>query len=140
MRVVTFTLSGDCFGIPIEDVVFIEVVKNEITKLHNAQEYIKGAVLINGMSIPVYDFVRQFGYAESETAHPYLIVIQTKRTKLGLAIGSRCKIIDVDRTAFQPVPVTANPIQSCFKSILLYQEKLIGLINVERLLPQDAEF
>ena len=137
IRIVRFTLGGSSFGIPIEDVAFIEIMKNHITAISHAPEYIKGATLLYGMLIPIYDLASRFGYVEPKAE--YLIVVETKRMKLGLPIDAGCDIdiIDVDHTSFYPVPVTMNPARNYFSSVILHQERIIGLIDVNRLLPED---
>ena len=135
MHVVRFTLGGSSFGIPIENVAFIEIMKDRITPISHAPEYIKGAAMLYGMLIPIYDLASQFGYAAPQAA--YLIVVETKRMKLGLPIDLGCDIIDVDHTALYPVPATMNPARNYFSSVILYQERIIGLIDVNLLLPEE---
>ena len=135
MHIVRFALGGSSFGIPLEDVAFIEIMKDRVTTISHAPEYIKGAAMLYGMLIPIYDLASQFGYAAPKAAH--LIVLETKRMKLGLPIDAGCDIIEVDHTAFYPVPVTMNPARNYFSSVILYQERIIGLIDVNRLLPEE---
>ncbi len=138
MRIFSFAISDDHFGIPIEAIAFIEGRWDTITGRTGAPSYIKGIITLHGLTVPIYDLALQLGYAEQKLE--YVVVLDVKGAKIGLAISGASEVITVDEKAIHPVPVVVSTARHFIKSIVFYQESLISLIDVNRLIPPDAGY
>lgn len=137
MHIFTFEINGDYFGIPIENVAFIEGRWDTDAGMPGALGYIKEIILIHDMAVPIYDLASQFGYTELKME--YVIVLNIENMKLGLALSGVSEVIVVDESTIYPIPAMINTVRHCCKNVVCHREKMIRLINVDKLLLQEEK-
>ena len=94
--------------------------------------------MLHGTVVPIYDLAAQFGFSEQKMQ--YVVALNVKGEMLGLAINGISDVIVIDESMVYPVPSVINTTQPYVKNIVFYQEKLIGLIDVDSLMPPDTEY
>ncbi len=95
-QVVSFYLSDEEFGIPIEEVQ--EIVKpSAITKIPNAPEYVKGIANLRGNVLPVMDLRTRLGMSpKEEDENTRVIVLNVEDRTTGLVVDSVSEVLHVE--------------------------------------------
>lgn len=133
MQLLTFTVGGGDFGIPLKDVELVEGRSDKIVELVAASEHIKGLVTIRGDIVPVYSLASRFGYNAEELR--YFIIINVEGMKLGLEVDRVNAVMDIEEAEVISLPpflsVTGNYLKNIVSS---HQKRLIILIDVNNLM------
>lgn len=138
MQLLTFTVGGGDFRVPLKDVEFVDRRSNEIVELPASSAYIKGLVTIRGDIVPVYSLASRFGYHGEELR--YFIIVNVEGMKLGLEVDRVNSVIDAEETGVLSVPPFLGGKDSYLKNIIsLSQKRLIVLIDVNKLMPQEEK-
>lgn len=137
MHILTLTLDGNDFGIPLEDVEHIEEKAENMIAAPDAPGHIKGMASVRGAVIPVYDLALRFGCKEEMSR--YLIIINASGIKLGLEAHRVNGVINVKKEDILSFPALLCGAGSyIFKNVALsYKKKLIVLIDVNKLMTQQ---
>lgn len=103
MQVLLFELSGEEYGILLNDVEFISGKMN-IVKVPDVLEAVSGIVMLRGSTVPVYSLASRLGIARQGTG--YLVVVKVDDMNLALEV-ELIRLLDVnglvpsrDRTEF----------------------------------------
>lgn len=100
-----FRLGDDEFGLPIEAVVEVARVPEQITRLPKTPKFLEGVVNLRGEILPVIDQRRRFDmapYAKSDGRR--LIVVKTERHRAGVIVDSVSDVLRSSRNAIEPAP------------------------------------
>ena len=84
-----------------------------------------------GDVVPVFDLALHFGYAEQESN--YLVAANVDDVKITLEVSSSDKALWVEREMVKLLPAIVKTAQSCFREVLVYEERLIGLLAISSL-------
>lgn len=134
MQVLLFKLNGVEYGILLKDVEFISENKN-VVKMPNAQEAVRGIVMLRGKAVPVYSLASCFGSGEQENR--YLLIVKIDDIKIALEVSMIDRVIWIEKEAVISLPAVVRATQMCFKEVLIYGENLIGLLDISGLVSQQ---
>jgi purine-binding chemotaxis protein CheW len=96
-----FRLGEEEFGLPIETVVEVAQVPDQITRLPKTPKFLEGIVNLRGDVLPVIDQRRRFEMPKAEgLERRRLVVIRTERHRAGLIVDS---VSDVLRTRAEDI-------------------------------------
>lgn len=96
-----FRLGDEEFGLPIETVVEVAQVPDQITRLPKTPKFLEGIVNLRGDVLPVIDQRRRFDMPKAEQLEGRrLVVIRTERHRAGLIVDS---VSDVLRTRAEDI-------------------------------------
>lgn len=136
MQLLTFTVGGGDFGVPLKDIELVEGRSNEIVELPAASAHIRGLVTIRGDIVPVYSLASRFGYHAEELR--YFVIVNVEGMKLGLEVDRVNSVIEPEEAEVLSVPLFLGGRGSCLKNIISSkQRRLIVLIDVNELMPQN---
>jgi purine-binding chemotaxis protein CheW len=112
IKLVTFKLSEQRFGIPIDSVQ--EVVKLiEITRVPNVAYYIIGVINLRGIITPVADLRKRLHLDETVLSkHSRIIVLTIDGQAIGFLVDAIADILTTEKNDIQPAPPLVSNIDS----------------------------
>jgi len=135
-----FHLDKEDYGISIQNVTEI-VGKQNITRVPNMPDYVKGVINLRGQVIPVIDVRTRFGLPFREyDDRTCSIVITVNNTQFGLIVDVVDEVINIDADKISPPPSLTQEQQACFirgMGRTTASDKVKLLLKVERLLKDD---
>ncbi len=140
-KYLTFRLGNEIYGLPIEHVIEIIGVQ-QITKVPDMGEHVKGVINLRGQVIPVIDVRYRFemdGRAYDDRT--CIMVTQLKGVSIGLIVDTVEEVRDIDFQLISPAPSVATAKSGRFiKGIAQCEADLVIIIlNLKQLLYSDNE-
>jgi len=100
-----FRLGDDEFGLPVEAVVEVARVPDQITRLPKTPKFLEGVVNLRGEILPVIDQRRRFDMSSpGKIDGRRLIVVKTERHRAGLIVDSVSDVLRASPSAIEPPP------------------------------------
>ena len=100
-----FRLGGDEFGLPIDAVVEVARVPEQITRLPKTPKFLEGVVNLRGEVLPVIDQRRRFDMPPLENGDGRrLIVVRTERHRAGVIVDAVSDVLRSGADAVEPAP------------------------------------
>ena len=100
-----FRLGNDEFGLPIDTVVEVARVPEQVTRLPRTPKFLEGVVNLRGEILPVIDQRRRFDMAPGENPDGRrLIVVKTERHRAGLIVDGVSDVLRSSPGAIEPAP------------------------------------
>lgn len=112
------------------------------TPLPHAQKFMRGVINLRGSVLPIIDLSARLGFGmTTPEARHVIIVVRTGAQEVGLLVDAVCDILSVTDDMVQPTPnVASDAVRSFVRGILAVEGRMIGMIGLERILPeQEAE-
>ncbi len=111
------------------------------TPLPRSPGYVLGVINLRGTVLPVVDMSARLGLGSGETGgRQVIIVVFLGRQLVGLLVDSVCEILAVEDAQVRPTPdVSGQGLEGFVESLMVVQERLVGVLTLERLLPELAE-
>ena len=134
MQLLTFTLNGIDFGMPVEYVKSIETQRN-VVAVPASPVHVEGIMNLHGEIIAVYSLASRFGYGDRPVSN--VIVVDIDGMRLGLEVETVRTILEVADQRVMPMPQIMNATQHCFNDVVTNQKELIVLLDVEHLVPPE---
>ncbi|HEX9159006.1 MAG TPA: chemotaxis protein CheW [Rhizomicrobium sp.] len=102
---VVFHLGAEEFGLPIEAVVEVAGVPEQVTRVPKAPRFLEGVVNLRGEVLPVVDQRRRFDIPVLENSgNRRLIVVRTERHRAGLIVDNVSEVLRSTADAIEPPP------------------------------------
>lgn len=136
MQLLTFTLNGIDYGIPLKDV---ESIENRLNCVHvpTAPKHIKGIIRLHGNIIPVFSLASKFGLAECQVNN--MIVANVDGMKVALEVEKVKEIVSVENSHVEPMPVLMGGSKNCFNDVAACQQELIVMLDVAGLVSLEEQ-
>ncbi len=100
----TFTLHGQCYGVPIATVREINRL-TAISPVPQVPAYVAGVMNLRGKVVPVVDLNKRFGFREGiRTKETCVIVIEGVTGHVGTIVDSVSGVVDLAAVAIEPAP------------------------------------
>jgi purine-binding chemotaxis protein CheW len=100
-----FRLGQDEFGLPIDSVVEVARVPDQITRVPKSPKFLEGVVNLRGDILPVVDQRRRFDMpALEKTEGRRLVVVKTERHRAGLIVDSVSDVLRSFADDVEPPP------------------------------------
>ena len=111
------------------------------TPLPHAQTYMRGVINLRGAVLPIIDLSARlgFGHTTPEARH-VIIVVRREEQEVGLLVDAVCDILSVTEDEIQPTPdVASETVKTFIRGILAAEGRMIGVVGLERILPDQSE-
>ena len=139
IQLVSFELDREEYGIEVLKVR--EIIRMiTITHMPNSPQYVEGIINLRGKIIPVVSMRKKFGLPELESGSQTRIVVMDIGGELmGFIVDSVSEVIRISGSEIQPPPsMGAGEIdQECITGVLNKSDRLLILLNLERLFSHD---
>lgn len=136
MQLLTFTLNGIDYGIPLKDVESIES-RLSCVNVPTAPKHIKGIIRLHGYIIPVFSLASRFGLADRPVDN--MIVANVDGMKIALEVEKVKEIVDVENSNVTPMPILMGGSQNCFNDVASRQQELIVMLDVASLVSLEEQ-
>ena len=139
-KYVTFKSGNEYFGLKIQYVNEI-IVFQEITKIPESEDYIKGLINLRGKIIPVIDVRLRFKQEPFEyTDRTCIIVITVKDIVVGLIVEKIAEVVEIQEENIIPSPSVGKADKSQNKYVYAIGkvgDKVKLLLDPDRLLNDE---
>ena len=132
MQIVVFKLGEEHFAVETERVQSINDTM-EITKVPKAPSYIKGLINLRGSIKSLVDLNLLLNVIPGKEQNN-MIILTVKDEEIGISVDEVEEVLDIDEKSIQKVNKEANKEQPYIKGILNYDEKLLTIIDIDKLL------
>ena len=139
-KYVTFKSGKEYFGLKIQYVNEI-IVFQEITKIPESEDYIKGLINLRGKIIPVIDVRLRFKQEPFEyTDRTCIIVVNVKNIVVGLIVEQIAEVVEIQEENIIPSPTVGKADKSQNKYVYAIGkvgEQVKLLLDPDRLLNDE---
>ncbi len=139
-KYVTFKSGNEYFGLKIQYVNEI-IVFQEITKIPESEDYIKGLINLRGKIIPVIDVRLRFKQEPFEyTDRTCIIVVNVKNIVVGLIVEQIAEVVEIQDENIIPSPSVGKADKSQNKYVYAIGkvgDKVKLLLDPDRLLNDE---
>ncbi len=139
-KYVTFKSGNEYFGLKIQYVNEI-IVFQEITKIPESEDYIKGLINLRGKIIPVIDVRLRFKQEPFEyTDRTCIIVVNVKNIVVGLIVEKIAEVVEIQDENIIPSPSVGRADKSQNKYVYAIGkvgDKVKLLLDPDRLLNDE---
>jgi purine-binding chemotaxis protein CheW len=118
-----------------------EIIRpTDITPIPRGPEDIMGIISLRGSIVPVFDVRRRLSMPHREPDHKSrIVVVVIDGAPVGMVVDHVTEVISAEPDALGPPPTTMGEREAGFVTATLrHQERLIGVVHLERLVAVDA--
>lgn len=132
---VTFTLNNEEYAVDILNVQEINRI-TEITRVPNSPDYVEGVINLRGKVIPVVNLRKKFNFEEKPTDDTSrIIIMEIHGITNGVIVDSVSEVLRVPKSIIDPPPpMSADSDNKFIKGIAKMQDRLIILIDIDKLI------
>lgn len=138
----TFRLATEEYGI---DILSVQEIKgwSGATPLPESPPYLLGVINLRGSVVPIVDLRKRFGLAQADFG-PTTVVIVARvdapdGTRIaGFVVDAVCEVYTVGEADRRPIPEAVTGQQEFVQGLATVEDKMIILLDIERLLTQAA--
>ena len=120
-----------------------EIIKYQpVTYIPRCPAYIKGVISLRGEIVPVLDLQGRLGLEDaSPRREPMIVVVRHQDEGAGFLVESITGVVKVDEKSLEPPPEIVAPDRAEFlKGVVHHQERLLAVLNIDRLLDIAGDF
>ena len=139
-QLVKFYIADEAFGIGIKQ-IFQILKPQEVFKVPNTPPFIEGLINLRGKVMTVFNLRKRFNLPDKENDEDTkILVIRMDEYLLGFTVDSVSEIVRVQEEDIVETPPTLTNFDKRFLSgVAKVEEKLILLLNLEKILTPDEE-
>ncbi len=132
MQIVVFKLGEEHFAVETERVQSINDTMG-ITIVPKSPRYIKGLINLRGSIKSLVDINLLLNVTPG-TEQNNIIILTVKDEEIGITVDEVEEVLDIDEKSIQKLDKEADKEQPYIKGILNYDEKLLTIIDIDKLL------
>ena len=132
-RYCTFYVAGELFGLPVARVQeLLRAQKTTLVPL--APAWIHGLLNLRGQVVAVIDLRNRFGLPPlTGGGVAMFVVVHVKGELVALLADNVGDVIDVNDTAFEPLPCTLRANRTLFERSCKLESRLMTILNLEQI-------
>lgn len=135
-QIVVFNLGKEEFGVNINEVR--EIIRMEqITKIPNTAEYVKGVINLRGGIIVVIDLAMKLGLVSKQAdKNTRIIVIDVNDNTIGMVVDSATEVLRLNADQIEPAPavITSKIDSDYIEGVGILGERLLILLDLAKVL------
>ncbi|NEX45728.1 chemotaxis protein CheW [Pseudotabrizicola algicola] len=139
-ELVAFRTAGQDFCI---DILSVREIRgwSRPALLPHAPTYVQGVINLRGAVVPILDLARRLGLEPIENTDRNVIIVAAIQNRIvGLLVEAVTDILTVPASDVQPTPdLASETTRTMLRGVVVQDSRLIRLLDVAQLLPQDAE-
>ena len=130
-QLVVFSLAGEHYGLPIEQVH--EIIRfTEPRSVASASNWVRGVIGLRGRILPVYDVAARIGVDGPADSHAKIVIAEFGGETAGVIVDSVEEVLTVSESQIDSVPTADSPL---IEAIARVGDRLIALLTLENLFP-----
>jgi purine-binding chemotaxis protein CheW len=130
-----FTLGGEEYGI---DILRVQEIRGyeQVTRIANAPEFIKGVVNLRGIIVPVVDMRIKFNLGTpTYDAFTVVIILNIANRIVGMVVDSVSDVTTLSAQQIRPAPQMGTTLDTdCLIGLGTLDERMLILIDIEKLM------
>ena len=133
----SFTICSELFAVNVTKV--LEVLQQQnVTKVPNAPNFIKGIINFRGEVVPVFESRSKFNLAERAADESFVIIVldlssDNEVYRIGAIVDKVQDVIAISNEEIKPVPAMSKDFNTAFlQGIYKQNERFIMLLDVEK--------
>ncbi|MBR6698016.1 MAG: purine-binding chemotaxis protein CheW [Lachnospiraceae bacterium] len=137
-QLVVFNVQNERYGINIEQVSAIEKDQN-VSRIPNSMDYIKGIINLRGDIIPVFDLKKKFKLeSNTKSATAQLIIVKVYDIQIALEVDNVEEIFNVSEGELMPVPkICVTEATEYFVGVIREKGTLIIQMDASKLFTKE---
>lgn len=135
LELVGFTIANEFFALEINSIR--EIIKvNDITRVPNTPNYIKGVINLRGKVIPIIDMRKKLNLKQIDyDKNTRIIILEFNNMIVGIIVDSVREVLRIDSSVTEPPPAVVKGGASDYISAVgKLDDKLINILNLDYLL------
>ncbi len=135
LELVGFTIANEFFALEINSIR--EIIKvNDITRVPNTPNYIKGVINLRGKVIPIIDMRKKLNLKQIVyDKNTRIIILEFNNMIVGIIVDSVREVLRIDSTVTEPPPSIVKGGNSDYiTAVGKLDDKLINILNLDYLL------
>ena len=132
MQIVVFKLGDEHFAVETDKVQSINDIMS-ITKVPKAPSYIKGLINLRGSIKSLVDLNLLLNVDHGNEQNN-IIILTVQDEEIGISVDEVEEVLDIDEKNIQKLDKDNDKIQAYVKGILNYDDKLLTIIDIDKLL------
>lgn len=132
MQIVVFKLGDEHFAVETDRVQSINDIMS-ITKVPKAPSYIKGLINLRGSIKSLVDLNLLLDVDHGNEQNN-IIILTVQDEEIGISVDEVEEVLDIDEKSIQKLDNDNDKIQAYVKGILNYDDKLLTIIDIDKLL------
>jgi purine-binding chemotaxis protein CheW len=137
-----FRLGGEEFGLPIDTVVEVAQVPQQITRLPRTPKFLEGVANLRGETLPIVDQRRRFDMPALASAEGRrLVVIRTARHRAGIIVDAVSDVLRTTAANIEPAPDLTDAVSRLVSGILnlASSQRMVLLLDPAELLTRAEQ-
>lgn len=132
MQIVVFKLGDEHFAVETDRVQSINDIMS-ITKVPKAPSYIKGLINLRGSikSLVDLNLLLDVNHGNEQNS---IIILTVEDEEIGISVDEVEEVLDIDEKNIQKLDNDNDKAQPYIKGILNYEDKLLTIIDIDKLL------
>ncbi len=132
MQIVVFKLGDEHFAVETERVQGINDIMG-ITRVPKAPSYIKGLINLRGSIKSLVDINLLLDVTPGENQNN-IIILTVEDEEIGISVDEVEEVLDIDEKNIQKLDKDDKKSEPYVKGILNYEDKLLTIIDLDKLL------
>lgn len=132
MQIVVFKLADEHFAVETEKVQGINDMMS-ITRVPKAPRYIQGLINLRGSIKSLVD-INMLLNVKSSSEKNNIIILTVEDEEIGISVDEVEEVLDIEESSIQKLEKDSNKAQPYVKGILNYEDKLLTIIDIDKLL------
>jgi purine-binding chemotaxis protein CheW len=133
-----FLLADEQYAV---DILCVEEIRSweSPTKIPNAPSYIKGAINMRGIIVPIVDLRMKFNIGEANYSETTVVIVLTVETTektrtIGFVVDAVSDVLNVEESEIKPAPAFGGCVpQSYLDGLVNVGDNVVTLLNVKAL-------
>ena len=134
----TFTLGNEEYGV---DILKVQEIRgyDQVTRLPGAPEFVKGAINLRGLIVPVVDMRMKFQLSQATYDDTtVMIVLSVAGRTIGIVVDGVSDVLRLQPAQVRAVPDLGSAIDRKFLTGLgVVDERMLILLDIERLMTSE---
>lgn len=138
VELATFYIGDALCGMDILKVQEINKLM-EMTKVPQAPSYVMGILNLRGQIVTIIDLGKKLGLSAVDVDDASRnIIVNSDKEYIGLLVSRIGDVVEADWQRVEPPPANIGGVQGVyFKGVFKMQDRLIGILDADRVLAED---
>lgn len=139
----TFMLAGEEYGV---DILRVQEIKgwDNVTKIPNTPEYIRGVINLRGTIVPIIDLRLRFNLDYLEYGVTTVVIVvkvesdSGKERTMGIVVDAVSDVYNISSDDFKEAPDFGSAVDTDFvKGLTTVNEKMVILLDIDHMCNSD---
>jgi purine-binding chemotaxis protein CheW len=141
----TFVLADEDYGV---DILRVREIRgwDSVTRIPNAEPYVKGVLNLRGAIVPIYDLRQRFGLDVAEYSKETVVIVLLVRDKkgkersVGVVVDGVSNVLNAAKSDVRATPEFGGNVSTEFiQGLVSAEKKMVMLLDVDKLMARNDD-